>query len=236
MSAIRKRFYKEAAVGSSDGGFCVLLDGRKVKTPKGHDFILPSRPLAQAVAREWAAQGDQIEPPTMPMMQLAATAIDRIGAERAAILAELFGYCETDLLCYRAAHPADLVKRQAEAWQPVLDWAALHLDVPLTTTDGLLPITQPAPSQAALRAHLERQDDWRLAALSVTVAATGSLLLGLALAQGFIDGEAVVAASQLDERHQQNLWGEDEEAAERLAALAGDILAAERLLSLIQPV
>lgn len=227
---LRKRFYKEAAVDSHNGGFCVLLDGRKVKTPKGHDLTLPVRDLAQAIADEWAAQGDKIEPQTMPMMQLAATAIDRIGAERAAILDELFGYCQTDLLCYRAAHPSDLVKRQGELWQPVLDWAALHLDAPLATTEGLAPLTQPAPSQAALRAHLERQDDWYLAALSVTVAATGSLLLGLALVQGFLDGEAVVAASQLDERHQQNLWGEDEEAAERLQALADDILAAERFL------
>lgn len=233
MSAIRKRFYKEAAVGSSGGGFCVLLDGRRVKTPKGSDLVLPSRPLAQAVADEWTAQGDKIEPQTMPMMQLAATAIDRIGAERAAILDELFGYCETDLLCYRAAHPSDLVRRQGELWQPVLDWAALHLDAPLTTTDGLLPITQPAPSQAALRAHLERQDDWHLAALSVTVAATGSLLLGLALALGFRDGAGIIDASQLDERHQQSLWGKDEEAAERLQMLADDILAAERFLRLL---
>ncbi|MBF0268207.1 MAG: ATPase [Alphaproteobacteria bacterium] len=233
MTALRKRFYKEAAAGSADGGFAVLLDGRQVKTPKGHPLILPTLGLAEAIAQEWAAQGEKIEPETMPQMQVAATAIDRVGSERAAMHASLMRYCETDLLCYRAAHPADLVKRQTEVWQPVQDWVALHLDAPLRITEGLRPIEQPEQALKAIAAQLERYDHWRFTALSVAASASGSLLLALALVEGHLDAQGVIAASQLDETYQQELWGEDEEAQERQRALAQDILAAGRLLALI---
>lgn len=228
-----KRFYKEAAVLETGGGFQVLLDGRAVKTPKGAALLLPTQALAQAVAAEWNAQADKVDPDKMPMMQMAATAIDRVGAERAAMHDNLMRYSETDLLCYRAAHPADLVRRQQEAWQPVVDWAALSLDAPMLVTEGLTPAAQPAQALKALAADVSRLDDWRFAALAVAVAATGSLLLGLALLKDFRDAEAVIAASQLDETYQQELWGADEEAAQRNRILAADIETAERFLRLL---
>ncbi|CAA6605240.1 Chaperone required for the assembly of the mitochondrial F1-ATPase [Rhodospirillaceae bacterium LM-1] len=233
MTKLRKRFYKEAAAGSADGGFTVLLDDRPLRTPKGHPLILPTLALAEAIASEWKAQGERIEPETMPQMQVAATAIDRVAAERAAMHESLMRYCETDLLCYRAAHPADLAKRQAETWQPVLDWAALNLDAPLMMTEGLAPIEQPAQALKAIGAQLERYDHWRFTALSVTASASGSLLLALALVEGHLDASGVIAASQLDESYQQELWGADEEAQERQQALAQEIKAAWRFITLI---
>jgi chaperone required for assembly of F1-ATPase len=233
MNKVLKRFYKEAAAGSSDGGFTVLLDGRAVRTPKGAKLCVASQRLAQEIAKEWEQQGETIDPETMPLMQLAATALDRVGAERQAMQENLLRYAQTDLLCYRAGHPADLVRRQAELWQPILDWAALQLDAPLKTTEGLAPVEQPKEAVDALASHLAGLDDWRFTALSVAVAATGSLLLGLALILRQADAETVIAASQLDEDHQRQLWGEDEEATERLALLAGEIRSAGRLLDLI---
>ncbi len=232
-NALRKRFYKEAAVGITDGGFAVLLDGRKVRTPKGRALCLPTETLAQAIASEWGAQGDKIEPASMPLMQLAATAIDRVADERAALRDALLRYAETDLLCYRAAHPSDLVARQSKLWQPVLDWAALALDAALLTTQGLAPIAQPEQALAALARHLDRLDDWRFTALSAITASTGSALLGMALLEGFLDKGQVIEASQLDEKHQSLLWGADEEAQERLQALADEIGAAEAFLRLL---
>ncbi|TAN47805.1 MAG: ATPase [Rhodospirillales bacterium] len=233
MSSPRKRFYKQAAAGHAGGGFAVLLDGRAVRTPKGHPLILPSQALAEAAAREWDDQGETIDPATMPLMQLAATALDRVGGERGAMSEALLRYAETDLLCYRATHPADLVARQSQAWQPVLDWAALHLDAALLVTPGLAPIAQPREALSALARTLERLDDWRFTALSVVTAATGSLMLGLALLEGFLDSDKVIAASQLDEAYQSERWGEDEEGAARLKALAEDIRAAENFLDLL---
>lgn len=228
-----KRFYKQAAVAAGGGGFAVLLDGRSVKTPKGAALLVDSERLAQAIAEEWNGQGESVDPASMPMMQLAATALDRVGAERPAMHDNLMRYCATDLLCYRAQHPSDLVRRQQECWQPVVDWATLFFDAPLQVTEGLSPVEQPGQAAQALSSYLERLDAWRFTALAVAVAATGSLLLGLALLEGFRDAKALVEASQLDELHQQELWGADEEAKARLQDLAYDIRAAERFLALL---
>jgi chaperone required for assembly of F1-ATPase len=231
MNKVLKRFYKEAAVGSADGGFTVLLDGKPVRTPKGHRLVMATEGLARAVADEWAEQGEKIDPDAMPMMQLAATALDRVAPDRLTMRDNLLRYAETDLLCYRAAHPSDLVKKQSELWQPVVDWAALHLDAPLKVTDGLAPVPQPQESLASLSAHLAALDDWRFTVVSVATSATGSLLLGLALVKGHLTADGLIAASQLDEEHQRLLWGEDEEATQRLNALADEIIAAERFLA-----
>ncbi|MEW5726590.1 MAG: ATP12 family protein [Pseudomonadota bacterium] len=228
-----KRFYKTAETAEGEGGFAIRLDGRQVKTPAGKPLVVAARPLAEAVAEEWRAQGETVDPASMPMMQLAATALDRAGPERAAIIDQLMSYAGTDLLCYRADFPPDLVDRQDTGWTPVLDWAARVLDARLQTTSGVIAVAQPADALTALRRKVEAYDVWRLTALQLTTAAAGSLVLALALVEGELDAERVFALSQLDETYQIEQWGEDAEAAERRAALARDIRSAERFLSLI---
>lgn len=236
LSKTIKRFYKDAAVHDAGaGGFAVQLDGKGIKTPGARPLMVPARSLAEAIAEEWREQGEHVQPSTMPMTQLASTCLDRVGPERAHIVQQLMNYVGTDLLCYRAAGPADLVARQTAAWQPVLDWAAQTLDAPLVTTTGLTAVEQPAPSVAALRRHIEALDDWRLTALQSATAAMGSALLGLALEAGHLDAEAAYEASQLDETYQIEQWGEDWEAADRRALLNGDIRAAALFLALLRP-
>lgn len=230
-----KRFYKDCVAAPRDGGFAILLDGKAVKTPGARPLAVPAHALAEAIAEEWRSQGEQVLPSTMPMTQLASTALDRVGPERAHMLSQLMNYAGTDLLCYRAEIPADLVARQTAAWQPLLDWAAQTLDAPLATTTGLTAMAQPATSLAALQRHVEGYDDWRLTALQSATAAMGSLILGLALAEGRLDAEAAFQASQLDETYQIEQWGEDWEAADRRAELKRDIVAAERFLGLLSP-
>ncbi|BAE51909.1 ATP12 family chaperone protein [Paramagnetospirillum magneticum] len=230
-----KRFYKESAAELRDGGFAILLDGKPIKTPGGRPLSVPAKPLAEAIAGEWRSQGEQVLPSSMPMTQLASTAIDRVGPERPHITGQLMNYAGTDLLCYRAETPGDLVARQTAAWQPLLDWAAQALDAPLLVTTALAAIAQPDASLAALRRHVDAYDDWRLTALQSSTAAMGSLILGLALMEGRLDPEAAFQASQLDETYQIELWGEDWEAADRRAELRGDIDAAARFRDLITP-
>ncbi|MDX1574835.1 MAG: ATP12 family protein [Kiloniellales bacterium] len=228
-----KRFFKEARAAAREGGYGVQLDGRDIRTPGKAALVLPSAGLAEAVAGEWAAQGARIEPATMPLMSLACTAIDQVAPNRGAVIGELVGYGESDLLCYRAEHPEALVARQAEIWQPLLDWAARNLDAPLRVTCGIRYQPQPEDALAALRRNVEALDDFPLTALDCATRASGSLVIALALHRGRLDAEAAFEAAELDATFQIELWGEDPEATRRRAAILADLAAARRLMELL---
>ena len=229
----RRRFYKEARAAAAEDGFEVRLDGRVLRSPAGGRLALPSEALAAAIAGEWQAQGEKINPETMPIMSLASTAIDRVAIQRGEIVEEILRFAETDLLCHRAEAPDELVRRQAETWQPLLDWAAQDLGAPLTATTGILAVAQPPQSLAALRRAVEALDDLALTALSVAVAAAGSLVIGLALLRGRLDPEAAFDAAELDASYQIELWGEDPEATRRRAVCRADLFAAARFAGLL---
>jgi chaperone required for assembly of F1-ATPase len=228
-----KRFYKEAGSAAVAGGFAIRLDGREVRTPVQAVLVLPSAGLAEAVAGEWAAQGERIEPATMPLMSLACTAIDQIAPNRGAAIGELLDYAGSDLLCYRAAHPEALVARQAEVWQPLLDWAARDLDAPLRVICGIRHKPQPDDALAALRRTVEALDDLSLTALDCATRASGSLIIALALHRRRVGADAAFEAAELDETFQIELWGEDPEATRRRTAVRADLAAARRLFELL---
>src|SRR5881392_2104003 len=144
-----KRVYKQAAARAAEGGWGVALDGRPMRTPARHELVVPSAALAEAIAAEWDAQQDDIRPATMPLTRLAATAIDRTRAQRDLVIAETANYAGTDLVCYRAERPPELIARQQAEWQPLLDWAMQRYDASLAVTNGVLPQPQ---SPAALKA------------------------------------------------------------------------------------
>lgn len=227
------RFYKQVEAVEAEDGVAVHLDGKPVKTPGGRKLAVINRALAEAIAAEWQAQDKAIRPATMPLTQLASTALDRVGPDRAVIVEQLMKYAGTDLLCYRADRPADLVARQTTGWQPLLDWVAQALDAPMVVTTGLLAVEQPPSTLAALGRAMDRLDPWRLTAVQAAAAAMGSLVLALALAEGRIDADQAFALSQLDETYQMEQWGEDYEAADRRAALAADVAAAAAFARLL---
>jgi len=227
-----KRLYRAVAATAERDGFGLALDGKRVNTPAGATLVVRPRALAEAIAAEWSAQGERVLPQTMPLMQFAATAFDRVAPSRAAVIEQLVSYGETDLLCYRASEPAELVDRQIAMWQPLLDWAALRFGVELTVIAGLMPQPQPAGALAALRAALAPTDALGLTGLLAVAGAAGSLVLALALQDRRLSAEEVWALSQLDETFQIERWGEDDEAAARRAALRVDLVAAGRFLAL----
>lgn len=194
----------------------------------------PTAGLAEAIAAEWAAQDDEIRPSTMPMMRLAAAAIDRIGTERAVIVDQIAAYGGSDLLCYRADSPAPLVERQAELWQPLLDWATEAHGARLTVTHGITHVAQDQVALDFLRTAVEALDDCRLAAVSHLTATCGSLVIALAIAARHIGAAEATAASQLDELWQAEQWGEDAEATQRHDNLAQEIGDAVRFLDLLE--
>ncbi len=234
-----KRFYRavavERAAGAGDeAGFGVSLDGRRIKTPAKAGMDLPNLALAEAVAAEWADQGEEVDPRTMPLTGLVWSAIDLVRPDRARVIEELAAYGAHDLVCYRAEGPSDLAARQQVLWQPLLDWLALGFDAPLAVTVGVTSVVQPPAALAALRQAVAAKDDLALSALSAAVSAAGSLVIGLALCAGRIDAEAAFAAAQIDETYQIERWGADPELARRREAIKADLDAAARFLALLR--
>jgi chaperone required for assembly of F1-ATPase len=230
------RFWDTATIGPADQGYAVLLDGRPMHLPDGAELRVRPPRLAEAIAAEWqaagGAKGGEMSFADTPLTRLAGTAQQRIAADPDPTIDAIARYGENDLLCYRAASPEALVRRQARLWQPWLDWAALTYDAPLRVTTGIAPIRQHRDSVAALRRAVGAVQVEVLAALGIAVPALGSLVLGLALAEGKLDASSAYALGTLDELFQAEQWGEDAEAAARRAAIEADIVLAARFIAL----
>ncbi|HEX4861301.1 MAG TPA: ATP12 family protein [Rhizomicrobium sp.] len=223
-----KRFYKD--VSTMDRS--VLLDGKPLRTPRGADLVLPTSVLAEAVADEWRAQGDEIVPAAMPLTKLANTAIDGVAPRRDEVIAEIAAFARHDHLCYRTDTPAVLVARQNAGWDPLLDWVAERYGAPLLTAHGITSIAQPEASLAALGEAVKAFDPFALAALHVVASIAGSLVLALAVADKRLTADEAFTASRVDERYQAEKWGLDSEAEARARHLAKELDAAARFMDL----
>jgi chaperone required for assembly of F1-ATPase len=233
-----QRFWETAEIEPVAAGWRIVLDGRPVHIPGGAELHLPGRALAAAVAAEWQAAGGRKGGRTsyaeLPLTRIAGTGQVRIAPDPEPVVLELARYGETDLLCYRAAQPAALVERQARRWQPWLDWAAARYGARLTVTTGVVHVPQPAEALAALAAALSALGPMGLAALGVAVPALGSLVLGLALAEGALAAAEAHALATLDETFQEEFWGTDEEALARRRRIGEDIAVAAHFLELLR--
>jgi len=225
-----RRAYESVSVEPSDKGFVVRLDDKPLKTPGGRAVLVPWLALAEAIAAEWRDQGPRPNLSGLSMTRIAATAIDRIPSRRAGVLDELLAYAETELVCHRADSPTELVARQQATWQPLLDWLAQQFDAPLAVTSGVLPRPQAETSLQALRRLLEGLDDFSLAGLSVAVASSGSLVIGLAMLERKIDAAQAFDAAELDATFQIEQWGEDSIAAQRRAELRAELETAAKFI------
>ena len=230
----RKRFYASAGVGEGESGFLVTLDGKPIKTPSGHQVIVPARSIADAVAAEWNAQGETINPLTMPLTRFANSVVEGVVDKVDAVAADIAKYLRSDLLFYRAGHPEALVAREAAHWDPILFWAADTLRAHFILSEGLVHIRQPDSAVAAARAALPC-DPWSIAALHVVTTLSGSALLALALFHGVLDHDQVWAAAHVDEDWNIEKWGVDEEVAARRAARQVDFKAAAGILKALNP-
>jgi chaperone required for assembly of F1-ATPase len=214
---LRKRFYTAAHVGDAgEGGFALLLDGKPVKTPARRALEAPSRALAEAIAAEWNAQTDVIDPARMPLTRLANAVIDAVSAAGEAVADEVAKYLGSDLVCYRAGRPEGLVAQQARAWDPVLAWAHAAFGARFVCAEGVVHVRQPETAIAAMRAAIPAEP-WRLGAVAAITTLTGSALLALALNAGAAGADQTWDAAHVDEDWQMAQWGRDEEALARRA-------------------
>ena len=209
----RKRFWSAVSVVEEDGGFGIRLDDRPVRTPAKAPLRLPTRALAEAVAGEWSIQTDIVDPAAMPMTRMANSAVDKVTPQRAEVVRHLAAYGETDLVCYRAEVPEALKHRQAEAWDPWLDWLDERFGVRLRAVEGVIPSKQDPAALAALEAELRCFSPFELSAFHDLVSLPGSLVLALAVTSGGADPAAIWEQSRVDELWQIEQWGADEEAS-----------------------
>lgn len=227
-----KRFYKQVAIGESDTGFDIQLDGRTVKTPLKHPFAVPSRDMAQAIAAEWDAQETYIDPSTMIITRLANTAVDRVRDVEARIVGELTDFAASDLVCYRAGTPDPLVARQSLHWDPVLEWVKATHNVQFICVEGIVHHAQPDTALAVISGALTAQDEFRLTAIHNITTLTGSTLLAMMTAAGGLSGEEAWAAAHADEDWQIEQWGSDEEAEARRTVRKQDFDATMQFLQM----
>jgi chaperone required for assembly of F1-ATPase len=215
-NALPKRFYEAATVIARDGLFHVALDGRSARTPARNQLAVTSQPVAEALAAEWHAPSEKIDPARMPLTRLVNSALDGVADQHAAVRAEIVRYAGSDALCYRASEPDTLVLRQAEIWDPILERMAQRLGAGFVLTQGVTFAEQPAETLAAVGRRVDLiTAPLALAGAHNVMTLTGSTILMLALADDDLDAEAVWAAAHLDENYQIAIWGQDEEAAER---------------------
>ena len=228
MMAAKKRFYKSVLL--ADDGLSIQLDGRNLRSPAGSLLRLPTMSLASVIADEWRAQGDDIDPATLPLFGLAVTVVDRVIPQRDAIIAELSAYGGNDLLCYRDDQD-DLASRQQDQWQPLLDDLAENRGITLQIVTGIMPICQ--PDAAKFPPLISVYDDWRLGMLHRATTLSGSLVLGLGFVDMVIDDERMFTLAFLDELWQNEKWGIDFEAADRQEFLRTELQDVARFLALL---
>lgn len=226
-----RRFYRQVTVEPAEGGgHAVLLDGRPLRTPARAPLVA-SRRVAEIIAAEWDAQGEKIDPRSMPATRMVNVAIDRLPETRNDVVSAIVQYGATDLLCYRAANESGLRARQAQAWDPLLDWLAERFGARLHTGEGVVPVAQPEADLARLRAAVEAHSALGLVCLGELVGISGSLVLGLAVSDGRLDAETAFALAHIDEDWQAGLWGRDDEAEQAKALKRKDFLLAAEILS-----
>jgi chaperone required for assembly of F1-ATPase len=229
----RRRFYKAASVQEGEGGYSILLDTKPVRTPARHPLMAPKKPIADAIAAEWNAQTDVIDPASMPLTRLANAIIDGVAPRPEPVAEEIAKYIGSDLVFYRADRPEGLVARQAQAWDPVLTWARETLGARFICSEGVVFVTQPETALLAARAAIPREA-WTLGALSSITTLTGSALIALALAAGRLSVEDAWAAAHVDEDWNIQHWGEDATALERRAAQQAEMRAAALVVNALR--
>ena len=207
-----KRFWKATAAVETAGGYKIELDGRPVKTPAKTLLVLPTAEMAAAVASEWDAQDGEVDPMTMPVTRGANAAIDKVSVQQAEVIEMLAAYGDSDLLCYRAAGPEELIAKQAEAWDPLLAWAKDTFGVTLKTGEGVMHVAQDPRNLVLLTAELEKMTSYQIAAAHDLISLSGSLIIALSVVEKHLTAEQGWATSRVDEEWQFAQWGEDEDA------------------------
>lgn len=210
-----KKFYHMVSTERDGDAFTVALDGRRIKTPGKREVVMPSGQLAQAVAQEWEAQGDDIDPETMPLTQLVNTSLDRVAPRMEEVVQELVAFGDTDLLCYRDGDDPDIFARQGALWDPAIEAFSAKYGINIQTTSGVMPVKQDPALRKRLIEIVREFDSYSLTAFHACVSGLGSIILALAVFGGDMTLKAAWKLSILEQTLQEERWGTDSEVEEK---------------------
>lgn len=230
---LKKRFWTTTKVAASGDGFGVFLDERPLKTPAKADLVVPKAALGDAIAAEWDALGDQIDPQKLPFTKLANAAIDNMAEKAGLVVEALTAYAETDLLCYRADSPEELVARQSQSWDPILDWIRDRHEIFFVSTVGIMPVEQPMKTVQKFEGWLKKMDKFELMAAHDLIMMSGSIVLARAVIESHLSADEAWKISTVDDLWQEDVWGVDEDAAELRAQKGRDFARAAQLYQLL---
>ena len=230
-----RRFYKKVEKFQDDDRWVILLDGKSIKTPARHTLFLPTITLAENIVLEWEKQDPEIDPLTMPLTGYAYSAIDRSQPMKNQIINQICSYAQSDVLCYRVDKPIDLAERQEVEWQPILDWLSASRGIDLRVTSGINQVEQEPGVLELVKSNVSSFDQFQLTGLHAATIGSGSIVLGLALIDKFIDFEKIQELSSLEELYQMEKWGRDIETIQRHDALRQEIYNAGRFMELVKP-
>ena len=217
--------------GGGEGGAPPRPAATRARTPARHVLAAPTCALGQAIAAEWNAQGECIDPATMPLTRLANAIIDGVAVAPDPVREEIAKYLASDLLFYRATTPEGLVARQAEHWDPIVAWAREAFGARFVLSEGVMFVAQPSGAVAAMAAAIP-SDPWRLGAVSAMTTLTGSGLLALAVAHARLDVAQAWRAAHVDEDWNMAFWGRDELALARREFRLAEMEAARTIVKL----
>ena len=230
-----RRFYKKVEKVKDDDGWIILLDGKSIKTPARQTLFLPTIALAENIVLEWEEQGLEIDPLTMPLTGYAYSAIDRSQPMKNQLIEQICAYAQSDVLCYRVDKPIDLAGRQEIEWQPILDWLSASRGIDLRVTSGINQVEQEPGVLELVKSNVSSFDQFQLTGLHAATISSGSIVLGLALIDKFIDFKKTQELSSLEELYQMEKWGRDIETIQRHDALRQEIYNAGRFMELVKP-
>ena len=230
-----RRFYKKVEKFQDDDRWVILLDGKSIKTPARQTLFLPTMTLAENIVLEWEKQDPEIDPLTMPLTAYAYSAIDRSQPMKNQLINRICAYAQSDVLCYRVDKPIDLAERQEVEWQPILDWLSASRGIDLRVTSGINQVEQEPGVIELVKSNVSSFDQFQLTGLHAATIGSGSIVLGLALIDKFIDFDKALQLSLLEELYQMEKWGRDTETIQRHDALRQEIYNAGRFMELVKP-
>ena len=207
-----KKFWKKVSINKiSSNSFQIMLDERILQTPLKRELVLPNLNLTQQIVKEWDQVSKNINTESMIFYGLLSTSLDKIIDNRNLYIDDILDYIDTDLICYRAENPKELVELQKNKWDPVISLIEKYIGTKVRVFEGILPKKQHTTVHRKLNNLINQFNNFEISALHRITNITGSIFLSLCVLNKDISKNEFFELSCLDELWQEKNWGFDKE-------------------------
>ena len=227
-----KKFWKIVQVKKKlKNSFEILLDKRILKTPMQKDLIFSNYKIAKETALEWDIDEKEINTENMVFYGLISTAIDKISNDKVSYIDNVLGFINTDLICYRADKPNELIDLQNSSWNPIISFIKKYIDVELKFFIGVMPSKQSLEIFNRLKTLINSFSDIEISALHRMTNLTGSIFISICILKGDVLKNEAFELSFLDELYQAKNWGVEQESLDKRDKIAKEL---NRIISFVE--